>query len=185
MAIPELQHVNDSLDDVRFVCVVRAFDAEVCLRVNGFAFLEHDLDLGEAFLVTQVREQRTRVLAPDALGKDFGTCPQADDGPGFADDLEVLGLVQRTAAKRDDLRGFVACDFGDHVAFHLAESGLAVLGENVRDALACAFDNHGIGVDVRPAEAFCQGPSGAALAASHETSEKNMSPHTNPASLCA
>ena len=51
VVVPESQHTEYVLDDVRFGRIVRALDAEVGMRVVLLAFLEHGLDLFETFLV--------------------------------------------------------------------------------------------------------------------------------------
>ena len=177
--------VQDAFNHVVFGVFVGTFDAEVRVRVILFAFLEHHLDFFEAFFVAQVGEQWARVLAANAFRKHFGLCPQANDGAVFADDLEVVRLRESATAKRNDERLFALCNFGNHVAFHLAECGFAFLFKNFANGLACTFYNDVICIDKRASEAVCEGATCTALAAGHESGKVEMLLHISPAFLCA
>ena len=185
MAVPEIQDVQDAFDHVVFGVFIGAFHAEVGVRVILFAFLEHHLDLFEAFFVAQVGKQRARVLAADAFRKHFGFCPQANDGTVFADDLQVVRLRESAAAERNNVRRFLLCKFGNDFAFHFAELGFAFLFKNLADGLASAFDDNGVGIHVGSVQPFCQSASGAGFSTCHESGEKDVLVHVSPAFLCA
>ena len=185
MAVPEVQDVEDTFDDVVLGELVGAFYAEVGVCVIFLAFLEHHLDFFEAFFIAQVGEQRARVLATDALRKHFGLCPQANDGAVFADDLEVVCLRECATAQGNNVRGFFLGEFGDDVAFHFAELGFAFLFKDFADGLACAFDDNSVGIYVGAVKPFCQGASGAGFSTCHESGEKDVLVHVNPAFLYA
>ena len=185
MAFPELEHVHNAFRDVRFGIVVRAFDAKVRIGVILFAVFQHLLDLFEAFFVRKVCQKRARVLAANAFRKHFGLCPQADNRSVFADDLQVFGLRESTTAERNDERLFALCNFGNYVAFHLAECGFAFLFKNFANGLAGAFYNDVICIDKRASEAVCEGATCTALAAGHESGKVEMLLHISPAFLCA
>ena len=131
-----------------FGVFVGAFYTEVGVCVILFAFLEHHLDFFEAFFVGEVRKQRASVLAANAFRKHFGLCPQANDRAVFADDFEVVRLREGSAAQRNNVRRFFLCKFGNHVAFHFAELGFAVLFKDFADGFSSSFDDNGVGIHV-------------------------------------
>ena len=157
-----------------FGVVVGTFYAEVRLGIVGFPLLEHDLDLGKAFLVAQVGKQGAGVLAADAFRQDFGLGPQADDDAVFLNNFDVVGLGQGATSQGNHLGCFVVADFGNDFLFFLAEEGFSFLSENIGDGFADPFHNQAVGVNEGAFQTFCQGPSGTALAAGHETCKEYM-----------
>ena len=115
-------------------------------------------------------EQGAMSLAVDALEDSFRRRPQTDD-EGVLLETNQIGRVHGQAAAGGDYAAGASGQFPDESVFQFPKGGFAVLGENLRDALAGARFDEFIGVEKVETQLLGHEPADGGLARAHETNQ--------------
>ena len=160
---PVGERLDDILDD-RSVRDVAAVDGDIGGGIDRIALFDEPRHDGGRIVVI---EQRPVGAAAHALHEQGKIGTQPDRNAGFANATAGFLVHEGAAAGRHDL-GAAVEQSGDDLALAFAEIGLAMIGEDLGNALSGGEFDLVVGIDEGNAELFGEPAADGGLAGAHQ-----------------
>ena len=144
----------------------------------GDAAIQRRADLaqfGDGFFIAQQRSAFALAFA-ESGAQQVGGCVQINNGAALSHEGAIFGAQNRAAAGGND-HAVVGEDFAERLRFQIAESFLAVLGEDVGDGFSGVLADVFIGVGEAESEGFGGGLSDGAFSGAHHSDQNQVVAH--------